>query len=740
MSLFAKYPWVEILFALYHYLFSVDTLGLSLVCKNRENRNFQGVLMSREIDSVCTYCGVGCDITAVVSENKIEKIYAQKDGVVSQGKLCIKGKYGYNFVNANDRLRQPLIRKSFLAKNLELEKEFKGKMSNFDNDFYATDFETATTIAARKLQNIVHKSGAHSFCAIGGARTSCENAYLFQKFCRESVGSPHVDNCARVCHSPSLKGMRVTIGEGAATNPYDDIYESEFIIVMGSNTIEAHPIVANRLVEVASTKNNIAVIDVRETKLAKRAKYNTIIPFEANLLILNMMAYVIISEELYDKEFVQNRTKNFEAFKEKILNDPYAKPEFFEQIKGYEYLAKQIANIAREYALKRSMIFWGLGVTEHQDGSKAVMAITHLALLTGNIGKTGAGLMPLRGQNNVQGACDMGCLPYYAPDYQKPKEVGLMTPQLIDEMLAGRVKALLNMGEDITHIHPNSNKSIEAIKNLELLIVQELFITDIARRADIVFGVKSAYEKEGVYVNAMRRLHLSQPLVSCDLPDDWEVLQAIDNKMGGTFNYESNEEIWNEVREVAHRRFSGAHYYRLKRHSKRGMQWPIYHEDTPILHLLDFRTEDGLGNFVYNQWEKRGMVEEILEGEFNQDPLKGWYLTTGRVLPHYNNAAQTKRSTKLITKYDRDILVAPMSAKEFFGDQVLLKSKNGESEALSVKYSNTIREGTLFCTFHHSSSKINALFGDTCDSLVMTAQFKSLKIDITPLSDEIACS
>ncbi len=696
--------------------------------------------MSKEIDSVCTYCGVGCDITAVVDNNKIEKIYAQKDGVVSQGKLCIKGKYGYDFVDAHDRLRQPLIAKRFLARNKVLHREFAQNLSDFDSNFYATDFETATTIAARKLQEIVHKNGAKSFCAIGGARTSCENAYLFQKFCRESVGSPHVDNCARVCHSPSLKGMRATIGEGAATNPYDDIYEAEFIIVMGSNTIEAHPIVANRLVEVASTKDNIAVIDVRETKLAKRAKYNTIIPFEANLLILNMMAYVIISEELYDKEFVQKRTRNFEEFKEEILNDSYANPKFFEQVEGYEYLAKVIPNIAREYALKRSMIFWGLGITEHIDGSKAVMAITHLALLTGNVGKKGAGLMPLRGQNNVQGACDMGCLPYYAPDYQEPKEIGLMTPQLIEQMLEGKVKALFNMGEDITHIHPNVNKTTKAIERLELLVVQELFINDIASRADIVFGVKSAYEKEGVYVNAMRRLHLSQPLVASDLPDDWEVLQAIDNKMGGDFNYKNSEEIWNEVREVAHRRFSGAAYYRLKRHSKRGMQWPIYHEDTPILHLLDFRTEDGLGNFVYYQWEKRGMIAEILEGLFNKDPLKGWYLTTGRVLPHYNNAAQTKRSKKLITKYDRDILLAPPSAKALFGEQVVLKSENGESEVLSVKYSNTMKEGTLFCTFHHSSSKINALFGDACDSFVMTARFKSVKVDVIPVGSAIPCS
>ena len=691
--------------------------------------------MSKEIDSVCTYCGVGCDITAVVNNNKIEKIYAQKDGVVSQGKLCIKGKYGYDFIDAKDRIKEPLISKKFLDKNREIAKEFKEFLQEYNENFYKCSFDIATTIASKKLKEVVSEHGSRSFCAIGGARTSCENGYIFQKFCRESIGSPHVDNCARVCHSPSLKGMRETIGEGAATNPYDDIYESEFIIVIGSNTIEAHPIVANRLVEVASTKNNIAVIDVRPTKLAKRAKYNTLIPFESNLLVLNMMAYVIISEELYDKDFVKNRTKNFEEFKEQILNDKYANPSFFKDVEGYEYLSVLIPNIAREYALKKSMIFWGLGITEHLDGSRAVMALVHLALLTGNIGKTGAGLMPLRGQNNVQGACDMGCLPYYAPDYQEPKEIGLMTPQLIDGMIKGKIKALLNMGEDITHIHPNVNKSIKAIKNLELLIVQELFLTDIASRADIVFGVKSAYEKEGVYVNAMRRLHLSQPLVESNLPDDWEVIQAIDNKMGGEFNYKSSEDIWNEVREVAHRRFSGAAYYRLKRHSKRGMQWPIYHEDTPILHLLDFRTKDGLGRFVYHQWKKRGMVQDILKKRLNRDSLEGWYLTTGRILAHYNNAAQTKRSSKLISKYDKDILLAPQNAKGLIADKVILKSPYGESEVLEVKFVEGMKDKTLFTTFHHASSKINSLFGDEADEDIYTAKFKSQKVDIINISD-----
>jgi formate dehydrogenase major subunit len=339
----------------------------------------------QEIDSVCTYCGVGCDIVGAVKDNKIQKIYASKDGVVSEGNLCIKGKYGFEFVDDPNRLRQPRVKKVFLQSNPEIHEKIKNTLIDLDETWFETTVDAATTAAAMKLREIKGKYGRKSFAAIGGARTSCESSYLFQKFTRETMESPNVDNCARVCHSPSLKGMRTTIGEGAATNPYNDIYETEFMVVIGSNTTEAHPIVSNRMINVASKQNNLAVIDVRDIALAKHAKYNAVVPHEANLLILNMMAYVILDEELYNKKFIDERTKGFEEYKQSILNDPYANPDFFRQLPGYEYLAKMIPNIAREYAIKKSMIFWGLGISEHFDGSYAVMAITHLALLTGNI-------------------------------------------------------------------------------------------------------------------------------------------------------------------------------------------------------------------------------------------------------------------------------------------------------------------------------------------------------------------
>ena len=682
----------------------------------------------KTIDSVCTYCGVGCDIAANVNTetNKIESIFAHPDGVVSQGKLCIKGKYGFDFVDAEDRLRIPRIKKSFLEKNPSIKESIKSSLVEYDDEWFETDLDSATTATAMKLKEIQKNYGEKSVCSIGGARTSCESSYLFQKFTRHTLNSPHVDNCARVCHSPSLSGMKVTIGEGAATNPYNDIYNTEFMIVIGSNTTEAHPIIANRIIDVARDHDNLAVFDVREIKLHRFSKYKAIIPHEANLLVLNMLAYVIIDEELYSEDFIENRTAGFDDFKEKIMNDPFANPDYFNEIEEYQHLSKMIRKVAREYALKKSMIFWGLGITEHTDGSYAVMAMVHLALMTGNVGKSGAGLMPLRGQNNVQGTCDMGMLPYFAPDYQEPKEVGLMTPQLVDGMLAGEIKAVLNISEDLTHIHPNVNKVNKAIKELELIVVQELFMTDIAKKADIVIGVKSAYEKTGVYVNAMRRLHLSQPLVKSDLPDDWEVLQILNNKMGGDYDYKTSEDVWSEVQKVAYRRFSGADYHRLEKHRKRGLQWPVHTEDTPILHQLDFRTEDGLGHFKYNQYKLRGMIQEI-----TTKTLTGYHLTTGRTLAHYNNAAQTKRTETLNKRYSEDILlVNENDASDFTSEKVILKTEFGQTTPLTIKLTDKVQAKTLFTTFHHEESKINALFGNKADEVIMTAAFKSIKVEV----------
>ncbi|OQX73191.1 MAG: formate dehydrogenase [Campylobacteraceae bacterium 4484_4] len=685
------------------------------------------------IDSVCAYCGVGCDISATVQENRIKSIRARKEGTVSEGKLCIKGKDGFDFVHSPNRLKAVKIKKSFLNRNelfipATLKKALNSYSVNPDGYIYPS-LDLAYQLVAWKLSQITSRYGNFSFAAIGGARTSCESAYLFQKFTRQVIRSPHIDNCARVCHAPTLKGMRAVVGEGAATNPFSDIKEAEFIVVIGSNTTEAHPIVANKIVSAVRNGAKLAVFDVREITLSKMAEINCILPYESNLLFLNMLAYTILEEGLWDRDFVQKRTAGFDAYREEIMNDPYADPDFFLQIPGYEDLAEKIRAVARNYASKRSLILWGLGVTEHTDGSYAVSAICNLALLTGNIGKTGAGLMPLRGQNNVQGTCDMGCLPYYDPDYRTPLVEGKKTPDLIDAMLGGEIRALFNMGEDIAHVHANQNKIHKALQKLELIVVNELFDNEITRYADVVFGVKSAYEKTGVYINAERRLHLSQPLVHNDLPDDWEVLQGIAKALGHCIEYDSSKAIWREVQQKVPVRFGGADYEKLEKSRIEGLQWPIHEEETPILHINTFRTEDGMGHFRYKRYLPRNMVKELIEAR-----RRDFYLTTGRNIAHYNNAAQTKESPRLMKKYGEDVVLGSIEDAEFFSGktEVILISRYGRTLPLRLKLVKGLKKGTLFTTFHHAKSCINFLFGDECDELTKTARFKSIRVKIEP--------
>lgn len=683
-----------------------------------------------DIDSVCTYCGVGCEITASVESNQIEKVFAKKEATVSEGQLCIKGKYGFDFAHSKKRLPAVKIKKSFIDKNeLFLPKNLKAKLYSYtpENGYIYPTLEEAYELCAWKIKDIRSKHSNFSFASIGGARGNCESSYLFQKFTRKVINSPHIDNCARVCHAPTLKGMRSIIGEGAATNPFSDIYDSEFIIVFGSNTTEAHPIVANKIISHQRKSGaKLALFDVRNITLSKKADFNCIIPFEANLLVANMLAWVIISEDLVDSEFIKNRCMGFKEYKDQILSDEYANPDLFEKIEGYEYLSQMIREVAREYATKKSMIFWGLGVTEHLDGSYTTASFCNLALLTGNVGKKGAGLMPLRGQNNVQGTCDMGCLPYYDPDYEKPLIEGKKTPDIINAMLEGKIKALFNMGEDIAHIHTNQNKIHKALQNLDLLIVNELFENEITKYADIIFGVKSAYEKSGIYINAERRLHLSQPLIHNELPDDWEVIQGISKALGSTkLDFKDSKEIWQEVQIKAPKRFSGADYEKLEAKRVEGLQWPILDDETKILHKSEFRTKDGKGHFRYRRWFERGMVKEILNRSFNQ-----FYLTTGRVLEHYNNAAQTKECPKLLKRHNEDTLLVSEDDKELFEgrEKITLRSQYGVSNPLSFKITSHIKKGTLFVSFHHAKSHINYLFGDEADELTKTARFKSLKV------------
>jgi len=669
--------------------------------------------------SVCTYCGVGCEIDATIENNKIIKINAQKDGISSGGEICIKGKYGFDFLD--HRLNEHLISYDFIKKNANnMPFELQIRLANlieWDERFYKAPLSLALDIAAWKLKEFHSKEIA----AIGGARTNIESAWFFQHFARKILKTPNVDNCARVCHSPSLSGLKMSIGEGASSVDFDSLFDASTIFVIGSNTTEAHPMVASRIIKAKKRGAKLIVVDVREIPLMKFADVKVILPFESNLLFLNAIAKELIEKDLIDKEFINSRCVKYDEYKKLLLNDKYDK-SFFRKLKGFEDIEEKIEEIAK-LITKPTIFAWGLGITEHIDGTESVNAISNLAMLTGNF-KKGAGVLPLRGQNNVQGACDVGCLPYYLPDYIRPDEdeIGLMTPDVIDEILKGNIKAIINMGEDILHIHPNQNKIHKAFKELEFLMVLEVMPNEITQKADIVFATKSAYEKRGVYVNAERRLHLSNPLINSDLPDDWEVLSEIAKRLGANVEYKNSEEVFEDCKKEVSR-FKGASYERL---AKRPLQWPIHEDgsDSKVLHLESFSTPDGKGHFHYHKYHIRGEVQDLIEGK------KRWWLNTGRALAQYNNAAQTKPSEKLTNKYPDDIVLVNEIHKNEISEFIKLKSIYGQSEKLKVKFTKSVRPYTLYTTFHFAKNKINYLFGDEADHKVKTARFKAVEVEV----------
>jgi formate dehydrogenase major subunit len=672
--------------------------------------------------SVCTYCGVGCEIDAEVNNNKIRKIVPVKNGKSSGGELCIKGKYGFEFLN--ERINRHLVSYGFIEKNKDkLPFGLSVRLANlyeYDEKFYEAPYTLALDLAAWKIKDILNEYSPNHIACIGGARTNIESAWLFQRFARNVLKTPNVDNCARICHSPSLSGLKMSIGEGASSVEFDELFKTDVIFIIGSNTTQAHPMVASRVIKAKRRGAKVIVVDVREIPIMKFADISVILPFESNLLFLNAIAREMIEKDLIDKEFIKTRCVKYEEYKENILKHPDSK-EYFGKIKGFEKVSAQIEEIAKLISTAKTIFAWGLGVTEHIDGTEAVNAISNLAMLSGNFGE-GRGVLPLRGQNNVQGACDVGCLPYYGPDYTIPEKIGLMTPDVIEHMSNGRIKALINMGEDILHVHPNLNKVKKAFENLDFLMVMEVMRNEITEKADIVFGVKSAYEKTGVYVNAERRLHLSTPLIKSDMPDDWEVLSEMSKRLGAEFGYSSSEDVFEECkREVA--RFRGATYEKLK---QKPLCWPVSEDgsDSPVLHTYTFSTPDGKGHFHYHPYHLRGEVKDLLEGE------RKWYLNTGRELPQYNNAAQTKPSGKLSRKYAQDVLLVNECHKSDIGEYVKLKSKHGESSPLKVKFTKTVRPYTLFTTFHFAKSNINALFGDEHDHKVKTARFKSVEVEV----------
>lgn len=662
------------------------------------------------IKTICAYCGVGCEINAGVKNNKIITILPAEDSPVNKGHLCVKGRYAYTYINASDRITVPLIKE-------------KG-------EWFRVSLEEVIKFVALQLRYYKDTYGADSIAIMGSSRATNEENYLIQKFARGVLGTNNVDCCARVCHAPTASALREMVGTGAATNSFNDIEYARTILVCGANPTENHPVVGARIKRAVKNGANLIVVDPRKIELANYATIFLQIQPGTDIPLFNAMCYTIIKEKLYDEEFINSRVNGFEEFCN-FLKD--WTPEKASKICGVP--PKLIKEAARMYSTyKPSYCVNGLGLTEYCYGTDNVCALINLALLTGNIGKLGCGINPLRGQNNVQGAAHMGCEPSNLTGFVNIKEGkelfekvwglnipttrGLNAIEIIDSGLNGNLKLLWLVGYDILLTHPDVNKTRNALKNIECVIVQDIFLNETAKEFGKVFiPVVTNFEKDGTYMNAERRVQRIRKVISSPdtLKSDWEIICLVAKEMGYEkfFNYNSAEEIWNEIRKVW-KAGEGISWENLE---TGGIQWPATRDNpagTAILHTTTF-PKIGKAHFK---------CIEFKMPQTNKDyPFK---LITGRTLYQFNAGTFTMRTNNKLLRPVDYLEISPRDAKKLKlrdGDRVKVKSKYGEC-VMIIKIDPRLRENILFATFHSNQIYTNMLTGCGYDRVTKTPQYK----------------
>ena len=679
--------------------------------------------VDKKVRTTCSYCGVGCNLEASIKDGKVVAIDTPKETEVNAGHTCIKGRYAFGFYDHPDRLRSPLVKRN-------------GK-------FEEASWDEAYDYIKEKIEKIKNENGPDAIAGISSARCTNEENYVFQKMIRAVVGTNNIDCCARICHSPTAWGMQQTFGTGAATNSTEDIYHADLFLVIGANPTNAHPVTGAKIKQQVMKGKKLIVLDPITTDLAKLADYHIRLRPGTNVAVLNMMLYYIVKGNLLNKEFVENRTEGFEEFLNHINGLDI---DHLASVAGVDKQLVKEAAIAYATA-KNSMEFHGLGVTEHEQGSKTVMLIADLAMITGNIGRRGVGVNPLRGQNNVQGAADMGCQPHqgagYFPVADKkiqefytekygvvhPTKAGLKIPEIFDAAINKEVKGLWIIGEDIVQTDPNSAHVIKAMESLDLLVVQEIFMSETAKLADVVLPGTTFLEKDGTFTNTERRVQrvnkAAEPLPGTK--PDGVIVTDMMQKLGYDQPTYDADQVLAEVADVVPF-FKGITRERL---GKLGLQWPVKEDgtDTKILHEKEFKL--GKGQLKYFDWKESTEIKNNIK----EYPL---ILTTSRVLQHYNAATMTRR-TKNLNIVDEDILlVNPKDAKERElnnGDIARLYSGRGEV-SLKVEVTDKVKEGIVFTTFHFPEHMVNMVTGDGKDEETKCAEYKVSAVQVQKISNK----
>ncbi|MFN8339040.1 MAG: formate dehydrogenase subunit alpha [Saprospiraceae bacterium] len=677
----------------------------------------KSVAVDKKVRTVCTYCGVGCNLEVSVVNDKVKSIQAPYDAEVNQGHTCLKGRFAFSFYNHPDRIKTPLIRKN-------------GVLT-------PATWDEAMNFIADKLTNIKNTFGPDAIAGISSARCTNEENYLMQKFIRAVIGTNNIDCCARVCHSPTALGMQRSFGTGAATNSIEDIKHTDCILVIGANPTDAHPVTGAKLKQFAMKSKISIVVDPRKTELAKYATYHLALRPGTNVALLNMMLYYIITENLEDNDFINQRTEGYQSFKEQILA---LNIDELADITGVEKSLVREAAIAYAKA-PNAMSFHGLGVTEHSQGTFTVMLISDLALITGNIGRPGVGVNPLRGQNNVQGAADMGCQPHQGAGYMSsydpeinlqyeafyktkiPLGYGLKIPEMFDASINGKLKALWLMGEDVVQTDPNTQKVIRAMENLELLVVQELFMTETANYATVVLPGASFLEKSGTYTNGERRIQKVQKVVEPleGTKADGQIIAEIMQVMGFDQCDYDPAIILEEISRIVPF-FAGVTWENL---GKIGKQWPVAPDgtDTKILHTQTFK--NGRGKFHYFDWKESKEIEQNSK-EFP------YIITTNRELEHYNAGTMTRRTRNVNILTEDVLMIHPVDAAKHLiseGDMVCVESARGKVD-IKAKITEDVKPGVLSSTFHFPEVMLNMITSDVHDSEAMCPEYKVVSVNI----------
>ena len=676
--------------------------------------------------TICTYCGVGCNLNVATKDERIVSITAPYDAEVNEGHTCLKGRYAFKFYDHPERLRSPQVRKN-------------GQLTE-------VSWDEAYDYIIDKIKVIRDDFGPDAIAGISSARCTNEENYLMQKFIRAVVGTNNIDCCARVCHSPTALGMQRSFGTGAATNSVIDIKYTDCMMVIGANPTIAHPVTGAKMKQAAMKGTTLIVIDPREIELAKYAQHFLQLRPGTNVALLNMMLYYIISEGLEDKKFIDSRTEGYDDFMNNIRQLDL---DAMESITGVDREKVRAAAIAYASA-PNAMSFHGLGVTEHSQGTFTVQQIADLAMITGNIGRRGVGVNPLRGQNNVQGAADMGAQPHQGAGYlditmpeikslymdfykgaDLPLEEGYKIPEMFDAAIAGDLKVMWIIGEDVVQTDPNTKKVKKALANLDMLIVQELFMTETALMADVVLPGASFLEKSGTFTNGERRVQRVNKVVEPirGSKADGQIIVDVMQRMGYDQPDYAPDTMLEEISQIVPF-FKGIKWEGL---GENGKQWPVPEDgsSTEIIHIDEFK--QGKGQFSYFDWKESAEIEE--HGE--EYP---YIITTNRELEHYNCGAMTRRTGNNEILGEDVLLINAKDAAENAikdGEMVCVTSARGKVD-IKACISDEVKPGVMSTTFHFPEIMVNLITSDVHDSEAKCPEYKVVAVKIRRSKGEYA--